>query len=260
MLQSNPIDDKMRKKYTLFRLNFRYTICVALWLLGVAYNLEINAQTTDNKLFIIDNSRAYLNWAKANRGREMQLLKEIIKPFYTQIYYETPNNFTRQKLYRNPQLFLCAEAAHKLKLVQDSLLKHGLSVLLFDAYRPYRVTQIMWKIVPDENYAANPAYGSGHNRGVAVDLTLADANTGKPLEMPTPFDSFSDTAHHSFNALPDNQLRNRQLLKAVMEHFGFKALSTEWWHYSLPDPKRYPIVNLSFNKLSRLTKRINKNR
>jgi D-alanyl-D-alanine dipeptidase len=217
------------------------------------------AQSVDNKLFIINTSKQYKDFVQTNKDKTMQPLNEFIKPYYTQIYYSTKNNFTQKKLYRHPQLFLCSEAAQKLRLVQDSLLKLGLSILLFDAYRPYKVTQIMWKIVPDEKYAANPAYGSGHNRGVAVDLTLADAATGKPLEMPTPFDSFTDTAHHTFTALPPNQLRNRELLKSVMEYYGFKALPTEWWHYSLPDPKRYPIVNLSFKKLSRITKRINKN-
>lgn len=249
----------MRKLYTFIESGPRDVTRVVTLVFGMLFYLNAYSQSIDNKLFIINSKKQYIDWAMANKGKTMQPLKEFIKPYYTRIYYETKNNFTRQKLYRHPQLFLCTEAAQKLRLVQDSLLKLGLSVLLFDAYRPYRVTQIMWKIVPDENYAANPAYGSGHNRGVAVDLTLADAATGKPLDMPTPFDSFSDTAHHSFTALPPDQLRNRELLKSVMEHFGFKALSTEWWHYSLPDPKRYPIVNLSFKKLARLSGRLNKN-
>lgn len=242
----------MRTKYTLIeRILLRTFLVYSLIFTANIYS-EISAQSIDNKLFIIETSTDYSNWVALNSGKEMVNLKKIIKPLYKKIYYQTKNNFTSKKLYRNPQLFLCLEAAQKLKLVQDSLLKLGLSVFLFDAYRPYRVTQIMWKIVPDENYAANPANGSGHNRGVAVDLTLADAKTGKPLEMPTPFDSFSDTAHHDFTALPPNKVQNRELLKNLMEHFGFKALSTEWWHYSLPEPKRYPIVNLSFKKLNQI--------
>ena len=242
----------MRTKYTLIKRILLRTFLVYSLIFTANIYSEISAQNIDNKLFIIETSTDYSNWIALNPGKEMVNLKKIIKPLYKKIYYQTKNNFTSKKLYRNPQLFLCLEAAQKLKLVQDSLLKLGLSVFLFDAYRPYRVTQIMWKIVPDENYAANPANGSGHNRGVAVDLTLADAKTGKPLEMPTPFDSFSDTAHHDFTALPPNKVQNRELLKNLMEHFGFKALSTEWWHYSLPEPKRYPIVNLSFKKLNQI--------
>jgi len=242
----------MRTKYTLIKRILLRTFLVYSLIFTANIYSKISAQSIDNKLFIIENSTDYSNWITLNPGKEMVNLKKIIKPLYKKIYYQTKNNFTSKKLYRNPQLFLCLEAAQKLKLVQDSLLKLGLSVFLFDAYRPYRVTQIMWKIVPDENYAANPANGSGHNRGIAVDLTLADAKTGQPLEMPTPFDSFSDTAHHGFTALPPNKVQNRELLKNLMEHFGFKALSTEWWHYSLPEPKRYPIVNLSFKKLNQI--------
>jgi D-alanyl-D-alanine dipeptidase len=73
--------------------------------------------------------------------------------------------------------------------------------------------------------------------------------------MPTDFDNFSDTAHHDFQSLDSIVLQNRALLKGVMEYFGFKALSTEWWHYSLPEPKRYPLMDISFRKLKRWTKK-----
>jgi D-alanyl-D-alanine dipeptidase len=113
----------------------------------------------------------------------------------------------------------------------------------------------MWEIVPDDRYAANPANGSGHNRGIAVDLTLTELKTGNKLPMPTDYDDFTDSAHHTFMELDSTVLANRNLLKGVMEHYGFKALETEWWHYSLPNAKYYPLMDISFKKLRRWTKK-----
>ena len=113
--------------------------------------------------------------------------------------------------------------------------KQGLGLKIWDAYRPYAATQLMWNLVKDERYVANPAKGSGHNRGLAVDVTLINLQTGKELDMGTPYDHFSDTAHQSFVRLAtEDILQNRKLLQATMEAAGFTALETEWWHYYWP--------------------------
>ena len=96
---------------------------------------------------------------------------------------------------------------------------------------------------------ANPAKGSGHNRGIAVDLTIVDLQTKKELDMGTGFDNFSDTAHHSFTSLPKQVLQNRKLLRDEMVAQGFVPLDTEWWHYALPNAGRYPLLNIPFKKL-----------
>lgn len=127
----------------------------------------------------------------------------------------------------------------------------GLGLKIFDAYRPYAVTEKFWELVHDERYVANPANGSGHNRGTSLDLTIIYLENGQELNMGTGFDNFTDTAHHSFTNLPESILQNRMLLKSLMEQNGFKALETEWWHYSLPNSKQYELLNLSFKKLSR---------
>ena len=147
------------------------------------------------------------------------------------------------------------EVGIRLQKVQDSLHAVGCSLFFFDTYRPYAVTKKMWEIVPDDRYAANPAFGSGHNRGIAVDVSLADKATGKPLPMPTAYDNFTDTAHQNFMDLPEDVLKNRNLLKGVMEHFGFRPLSTEWWHFSLPDGAKYPVLDLTFADLKRIHKK-----
>lgn len=185
-------------------------------------------------------------------SREMVPLNMLLQPYITNFVYATKDNFTKQILYKNPMGYLRLEAANALKKVQDSLHRLGLDIKIFDAYRPYSVTKEMWKIVPDERYAANPAKGSGHNRGVAIDLTLVDMKTKKELPMPTQFDNFSDTAHHDFMQLSEEKIRNRSLLKNVMERYGFVALSTEWWHYSLPSIKQYELLDLSFDQMKKI--------
>lgn len=187
----------------------------------------------------------------SEKDPEWQLvdLKKMMPGLQSRIWYATPLNFTGKVLYRKPGLYLRYAAARRLKQVQDSLKNMGLCLLVFDAYRPYSVTLDMWKIVPDDRYAANPAKGSGHNRGIAVDLTLADLNSGQPLPMPTGYDNFTDSAHHSFIHPDSVIMSNKALLKGVMEHFGFRPLDTEWWHYALPEPARYPLMDIPFETL-----------
>ncbi|MFM2358974.1 MAG: hypothetical protein RLY16_967 [Bacteroidota bacterium] len=182
-------------------------------------------------------------------------VKQKIKNIQLDLRYATSNNFMHQALYEPLKTtYLTAAALFKLDSVQQDLKPLGLGLKIFDAYRPYAVTEAMWELVKDDRYAADPRTGSGHNRGVAVDLTLINLKTGKELAMGTDFDNFSDTAHHTFVDLPVTVLNNRQLLKTTMEKFGFKALSTEWWHYSLLNAKEFPILNIAFAELKRFNR------
>ncbi len=112
-------------------------------------------------------------------------------------------------------------AYRALDSVNSVLANRGLVLVIFDAYRPYSVTEDLWNNVKDERYAANPAKGSGHNRGIAVDLTLADLKTHELLPMPTGFDNFSDSAHQDFKGLDAEGIANRELLRQAMEKYGF---------------------------------------
>ncbi|HTE12089.1 MAG TPA: M15 family metallopeptidase, partial [Chitinophagaceae bacterium] len=135
--------------------------------------------------------------------------------------------------------YLRLPAAKALAQVQKELNEKGMGLKVFDAYRPYSVTEKFWELVLNEKYVADPKKGSGHNRGIAVDLSIIYSHNGKELQMPTGFDNFSDTAHHTFMNIPFEALQNRKILKDVMEKYGFKMFETEWWHYSWPDEKNY---------------------
>lgn len=172
-------------------------------------------------------------------------LVELIKidsTFILDVRYATSNNFTGQKVYNDTIVFLRKEAAEKLSRANQYLIKnYSYSIKVYDGFRPLSVQKIFWKIMPDKRYVANPTKGSRHNRGAAVDLTLVDSN-GVELDMGTDFDNFTVRAHHTYKNLPKNVLRNRKLLKEVMEKFGFSSIETEWWHYDLKGWTKYSII------------------
>lgn len=234
-------------------------ICISTFLMVLSYSQSAFTQSLNKPSQVVDlqivkDIKVYISDVEQNKELQIIALHTILKPYTTDWQYSTKNNFTRQKLYRNPKAFLRLPAAIALKNVQAELLSHGYNIKLFDAYRPYSVTRKMWEIIPDERYAANPARGSGHNRGIAVDVTLVYEKTGEELEMPTAFDDFSEKARHNYSTLPDDVLSNRALLRSIMEKHGFLALDTEWWHYFLPNGKKYPLMDLSFRQMKRAAK------
>lgn len=168
--------------------------------------------------------------------------------------YAGNDNFLQRNLYPEDTrtTFLRKQAYEALDSVSRELAKRGIVLVVFDAYRPYSVTIDLWNSVKDERYAANPAKGSGHNRGISIDLTLEDAKTHKLLPMPTGFDNFSDTAYQNFNKVDSKRIANRELLKHTMEKYGFVPLFSEWWHYSWPETGNFEVLDLSFQDLNSL--------
>lgn len=211
-------------------------------------------------LKVIDTREAYKKNIVHQQGFAMQDIKTVIKGIVIEPRYADTNNFTHTKLY--PPItttYLRRNATNKLKAVQQELNQKGLGLKIFDAYRPYSATVKMWELVKDERYAADPKKGSGHNRGIAVDLTIITLQTKKELNMGTGFDNFTDSAHHDFTALAAEILQNRRLLKDLMEKNGFAALQTEWWHYALPDAGKYEILDLSFEEIKHVARTSTRN-
>ena len=167
------------------------------------------------------------------------------------IRYATSRNFLGFPVYEHPMAFLERPAAYALLAAHRQLAKRGLGLLVFDAYRPWYVTKIFWDATPDnlKEYVANPAQGSRHNRGCAVDVTLYDLKTGVPLPMTSGYDEFSERAHVDFPGGSQEERTNRQLLQQVMQQHGFLPYASEWWHFDFHDWRRYPILNLTFEEL-----------
>lgn len=162
------------------------------------------------------------------------------------LQYNTENNFLKKNVYQPFHLDRCyvhPDLNAVLQKLLPILAEKKLQLVLWDCYRPLEVQKAMWKLVPDSRYVANPKVGSNHNRGIAVDVSLADA-TGQPLPMPTPFDDFSPKAAPGYpcEATEVKRCANRDLLIQLMGAVGLKPLATEWWHFQLPNAKKYPIV------------------
>ena len=158
------------------------------------------------------------------------LLRSLSNDFVFDMKYATPDNFLKQAVYDCGECYLRKSTAKALVKANEEFKSLGYRIKLFDCYRPLSVQKKMWKILPGTHYVANPANGSKHNRGAAVDLTLVDAQ-GKELDMGTPFDFFGKKAHHTCMTLPKKVLENRKLLKDVLNKYNFKSIFSEWWHY-----------------------------
>jgi D-alanyl-D-alanine dipeptidase len=158
--------------------------------------------------------------------------------------YATSDNFTGQRLYPVARCLLRESVAHRLRRVQDRLAAQGLGLKVYDGYRPLSVQRRMWEIMPDPTYVADPAKGSRHNRGAAVDVTLVDLD-GWELEMPTAFDDFSPAAHRHYAGGTETSRSNRQTLIQAMEAEGFTGLADEWWHFDAPDWRQYPLLDVT---------------
>ena len=177
-------------------------------------------------------------------------MKEVNPHIIVDMKYATENNFAKKRLYDSNDCFLRKSTAIKLDAVQKELETMNLGLKVWDCYRPLAVQRTLWAILPDERYVADPRTGSRHNRASSVDVTLVDSE-GKELQMPTGFDDFSPRAHHHYQDLPDQAIRNRQLLKGVMEKAGFVSLPEEWWHYDDDKWMQFEITDRPFQDLLR---------
>jgi zinc D-Ala-D-Ala dipeptidase len=167
------------------------------------------------------------------------------------IRYATSNDFLGTPVYSQARAFLQRPAAEALLRVQQKLKPLGYGLLIHDAYRPWYVTKIFWDATPPEEkiFVADPAQGSRHNRGCAVDLTLYDLATGKPIEMPGTYDEMSPRSFPDYPGGTSLQRWHRDLLRRAMESEGFTVYEAEWWHFDYKDWKEYPILNVPFEKL-----------
>ena len=199
-------------------------------------------------LEVVADKDLYLRTVAEDPSKELVALQEVVPGISLDIRYATSDNFMREQLYPVAKALLRRPAAESLVEVQQDLEERGLGLKVFDAYRPYEVTERMWEPVQNPGYVADPAKGSRHNRGCAVDLTLVDRN-GEELLMPTGFDDFTERAGRYYKDLPEEAIRNRDLLREVMEARGFVALETEWWHYDYQGWERFELLDLPLIEL-----------
>ncbi len=178
-------------------------------------------------------------------------LTEIDPDLRLDIRYATDNNFLGVPVYRQARAFMQKPAAEALHRAHQRLRAEGFGLLIHDAYRPWYVTKIFWDATPEEQkiFVADPADGSRHNRGCAVDLTLYDLATGQAVEMPSGYDEMAENAYADYHGGTEAQRQHRDLLRASMEAEGFTVYPEEWWHYDFKDWRHYPILNRTFEEM-----------
>lgn len=169
------------------------------------------------------------------------------------IRYATRDNFLSTPVYTQARAFMQRPAAEALVRVNRALKAQGYGLLVHDAYRPWYVTKIFWDATPPAQkiFVADPAEGSRHNRGCAVDLTLYDLRTGKAVEMPGVYDEMSPRSYPDYPGGTALQRWRRELLRHAMEREGFTVYEAEWWHFDYKDWREYSILNLTFEQLGR---------
>ena len=167
------------------------------------------------------------------------------------IRYAGTNNFLGAKIYEEPRAFLQRPAAEALVRTNQVLRRLGYGLMIHDAYRPWYVTKVFWDATPDSVkwLVANPAQGSKHNRGAAIDLTLYDRETGRVVEMPSTYDESTNRARADYPGGTTLQRWHRALLRRAIEHEGFVANPLEWWHFDFKDWRTYPIMNVPFDRV-----------
>jgi D-alanyl-D-alanine dipeptidase len=173
------------------------------------------------------------------------------------VRYATANNFLGRPVYSEARAFLQREAAGALLRAHRALREKGYGLLVFDAYRPWSVTKLFWDLTPPAKraFVANPRTGSKHNRGTAVDLTLYALAGGREVEMPSPYDEFSERAHPGYAGGTAEARARRDLLRAAMEREGFTVEPNEWWHFNWKDWRSYPILDVPFAAIPPATPR-----
>lgn len=162
------------------------------------------------------------------------------------VRYASTNNFMGTAFYEVADAFLQRPAAEALARANAALGEHGYAALVYDGYRPWRVTKMFHDATPEHQrlFVADPADGSRHNRGAAVDLGLVDRETGAVLEFVSGYDEFSERAFPGYVGGTSRQRWRRELLRRVMEREGFTVYEHEWWHFDYRDWQRYRLLDV----------------
>lgn len=203
---------------------------VSLWIL--VFQLSLGQNKNQNALLIPDSTFVDLKAYSADFVYDMK--------------YATTDNFLKQQVYDCASCFLRLKTVKALIKANEQFIAKGYKIKLYDCYRPLDIQKKMWAIVSNPKYVANPAKGSIHNRGGAVDITLVNSD-GFELDMGTGFDHFGKEASHNYEGVSKQVKKNRNLLKSIMTRNGFNAFESEWWHYNLKAGLNEPVSNTKWD-------------
>ena len=187
----------------------------------------------------------------ATRAADLVELVTLDPTIKLDIRYATTNNFTGKKVYPEARAFLQRPAAEALVAAHRELRSKGYGLLIHDGYRPWSITKVFWEVTPPHlrEFVADPAQGSKHNRGCAVDLTMYELKSGKTVEMPSAYDEMTPRAYPDYTGGPADARARRDVLRAAMERHDFTVEPNEWWHFNYKDWRLYPILDIPFSEI-----------
>jgi len=189
----------------------------------------------------------------ATRTADLVELVKLDPTIKLDIRYAGTNNFLGKPVYKEPRAFLQRPAAEALVKAHQQLAKSGYGLLIHDGYRPWTITKLFWDMTSgfQREFVADPATGSKHNRGCAVDLSLVDLKTGAEVQMPSGYDEFSKRAFPDYAGGTAESRALRDLLRTAMEAEGFTVYQAEWWHFDYKDWRLYRIMDVPFEAIGR---------
>ncbi len=214
------------------------------FLVGPAPSAAPQVPLNQYGLPVVERAGVYRQEVLRERDASLVDLDLFVPGLRLDLAYATRDNPTGRVLYDDRKAYLRLPAARALRSAQRELARHGVGLVIYDAYRPYSATLALWQAVRDSAYAAPPTSGSRHNRGAAVDVGLVGLESGRALRMPTEYGTFSAAAHHGFAHLPAGVIARRKVLQGVMSRHGFTPLASEWWHYDFTGWRRFPLLDL----------------
>lgn len=181
-------------------------------------------------------------------------LRDETFSFKFDIRYATSENFLNRTFYETPDAFLHRPVFEDLHSAHLELNQLGYGILVFDAYRPFFVTEMFWNLATElqKNFLADPKKGSNHNRGCAIDCSLFDLKSGNPIEMPSDFDEMNEKAWIDYQGGSEASRKSRDLLIDVMKKYQFMVAPNEWWHFNHPLKSSVEISNLSFTEIKKI--------
>jgi beta-lactamase class D/D-alanyl-D-alanine dipeptidase len=216
------------------------TILISACLVFLALSLAVSSPA----------QQQYLNKKEA----DLIELNKLDRSIKLDIRYATANNFVGKPVYSEARAFLQRPAAEAVVRVNKLLKKQGLGLVVFDGYRPWTITRLFWDVVTldQRKFVADPASGSKHNRGCAIDLSIYNLKTGELLDMPSGYDEFTERASPAYKGGTELQTKNREMLRSLMEAEGFTVNPNEWWHFDYKGWQDYAIYDIPFSVIGSL--------
>lgn len=260
-------------KYSNMQLKFN-CIYLSFLLLGCTQNQEENQPTKQREH---KNTLPVDTLSKVDTIAEVEIvdtleqriidlglvnIQSVDSSIQVDLKYASTDNFMHLNMYGNlHRAYLQPDIAKRLSEAQMYLktIDSNLTLLVYDAVRPRYVQQIMWDSIDKPfaekiKFVSNPRNGSIHNYGAAIDLTIMDLLTNRPLDMGAGYDDPRKIAYPRYEShflekgdLTPEQVENRKLLRKVMGKGDFSVISTEWWHFNgcsrATAKAKYPVLN-----------------